>query len=82
MDTTADPASAYRKAWADIIRAKRCALGMGTAELAKRIGVSTSAVSNWEHRYAAPGPRAQRALVRELGIADNELARIYRGNAA
>lgn len=80
--TVTDPDKTYRRAWAELIRAKRKDLGMTPAELARKLGVSRAAVANWEHQKWPPGPRSQRALIRELGITDNELARIYRGSAA
>lgn len=55
------------------IRRAREALGLSQTELAKRIGVSKTAVSKWEDGTSAPKRKRAAAVARVLGLSEREL---------
>lgn len=64
----------HRKAVAmTMLRRHRLAKGLSLAELAKRIGVSTAAVSTWETGRSLPKAKVVPKLARVLGLDPFEL---------
>jgi transcriptional regulator with XRE-family HTH domain len=59
--------------YAKIIRNARLKRELSQEELARRIGVTKGAVSQWESGESAPSRKNQKALARELGISSAEL---------
>lgn len=59
---------------AEIIQAARLKLGLSQAELARRVGVSKTAVSKWEDGSTAPNRNRAQAVARILGIPDDRLS--------
>lgn len=55
------------------IRARRNRLGMSQAELAERIGVNQTAVSQWERGVITPTLNKARKLAETLGCTIDEL---------
>ncbi len=58
---------------AAVIRKAREDAGLSQKELAKLLGVTQAAVSNWETAESRPGVVRIRALAEALGIDDAEL---------
>lgn len=59
--------------FAKIIKTARTNRKLSQEELARRIGVTKGAVSQWESGESAPSRKNQKALARELGISPAEL---------
>lgn len=51
----------------DHVRARRLDLGLYQQDVAKRIGVSTDTVTNWEKNRATPTPRTWPDIIEFLG---------------
>lgn len=59
--------------YAKIIKSARINRGLSQEELARRIGVTKGAVSQWESGESTPSRKNQKALANELGIKASEL---------
>jgi transcriptional regulator with XRE-family HTH domain len=59
-----------------ILKRHRFALGLTQTALARKVGVSVAAVSNWESGQCLPTPAHFRKLARAFGIAPLELSRV------
>lgn len=60
----------------NLLKQYRVAKGLTCEKLGKRVGVSRSAVSNWELGKRLPVPCTYPKLARVLGMDPRELARI------
>lgn len=69
----------YTTGWGELIKRRRSLIGdltgqeLSQAELARRLDVTPVTVWRWEDGRAAPGPRQQAGLIRELRITGDEL---------
>lgn len=63
----------YLKMTGEWIRQQREALGLSQADLAQRLGMSSTAVSKWERGDAEPSRKSQQAI-RDALLADSETA--------
>lgn len=83
MQLTDPPASTpVARRWGKLIERKRLDRDLTQTGLAELVGVRQTTISVWENGRWVPSAKHQQTLIRELAIADNELARIYRGDAA
>ena len=55
------------------IAAARMAAGLSQQELASRMGVAPTAISNWEHEVALPRARQLPMLAKAVGCSIDEL---------
>ena len=55
------------------IAAARMAAGLSQQELAARMGVAPTAISNWEHEVALPRARQMPMLAKAVGCSIDEL---------
>ena len=65
-----------RKAFMTQLRRHRLAAGLDQADLAKRVGVSVSAVSRWEAGMDIPRGSRFKQIAKVLGIKPIELTRL------
>ena len=63
---------------AEKVAERRRAMGLTQEELAKRIGVSSQAISNWERKAGYPDVMIIPSLARALGISTDELLGVGR----
>lgn len=82
-DPTRDPLpNRVARAWGEEIQARREKYGFTQVQLAERVGVHQTTVSQWERGEVSPSPKAQARLVRELGIDPLTLHRLVTRGAA
>jgi transcriptional regulator with XRE-family HTH domain len=71
-----------KKAFMTQLRRHRLAAGFCQSDLARRIGVSVSAVSRWESGMDMPRGRRFKKIAHALGIAPLELTRVLDPDAS
>ena len=69
----ADPAKRRRLRQGNMIRATRETQGMSAAELAEAVGVTCSAISQWETGRFTPRTHHQLAIAKALNVAHSLL---------
>ncbi|HEV7535717.1 MAG TPA: helix-turn-helix transcriptional regulator, partial [Acidimicrobiia bacterium] len=71
-----DPKKSEATSFAGALRETLALQGVAKAELARRVGASPSAVSNWTIGRDVPGPRTVFAVEAALGLSGGYLSRL------
>ena len=56
-----------------VLRARRCELGMKQQDLARAVGVTAVAISQWERGETRPSYKASSKLAKALGMSERDL---------
>jgi DNA-binding XRE family transcriptional regulator len=82
MTTTLTNPDPIATAWGSVLKASRCASGLTQVQLAQRLGIHQTTVSQIERGLLVPSPQLQRVIANVCELDDGTLVRLVRGGDA